>query len=1148
MKTLLKLSSVLCCAFFSFVAQAQLEDISLEIFDPAETSVQPVGTTTYRLYAELGASTDFVSAVYAQDGCGPIDISTSTTFYNDAVGGVTPTGINMAFFQFFPSLELDSWITIGASHALDAGANDVNFVSTIPADPYSLAFGGGVGQNFEMIDGAWFTLFESASGFPVGPDNKVLLGQFTTSGGLSFNLNIQIFVDGDTDNPLQYVYNEECPGIHLPALSGGVGCSDPESPCYDPDASEGVCFEWEGCTDPDACGYDPNACLDDGSCFYTCGCNDPEMCNYNPDDLGTDDCYFESGCTDPQSCSYNPLACEDTGCDDDIAGCMNPLASNYLPEASCDQGCEFRSEGKVFNDLNQNGVFDEGEPGLALETVNFNDGEFVAITDDLGNFVVDLFEGEYLVTCLATGAFPFITTGDAFYYDTADDADEIILIGKTYENEINGIAIDLYPNWGGIVCDQMNNFNICYRNMGNVPISGYIEVAPDELMGDYQEVTPIDSIVDGKFYLGFENLQPNEMFFYDIGFTGPSFELMGEYLITTSNAYGFNDDGILVAAGEEQHALEVLCAYDPNDKQTLPVGYEEPHFIEPVEEIEYLIRFQNTGNFYAFDISVIDTISPHLDLSTFHLVANSHSVQTSINAETREIEFFFEDIMLPDSNCCEPDSHGLISYFLTPHQGLPHDTRIENTAHIFFDANPAIVTNTTWNTIYRCDEEFAEFQASSMEVCANEVIEFASDNLYIDDYTWRVDGEEVSTDSLLSYSFESIGSHVIELDIVNPLCEASNSMIIDVLDSPVITASDDQFICEGEEVVLTVNGATSYEWSGVDSEASQVTVSPEVTAVYEVTGSNEIGCSATATITVEVMPIPVLELESNVQLCIGDEAVLMVSGAEIFEWVGEGPGSEITVSPTETTTYEVIGMSGPNCESSATVVVEVIDNPVIDVTEDQEICEGDEVTIGASGAESYDWNGLGESAEITVSPLETTTYEVTGSNEADCSTTEAILVTVNPLPEATFSNNGNILTATDGDAWQWFLDGEAIDGATMQTLEVLEDGNYSVEVYNEAGCMGMSDEVFVMYVGIAEFGQGELKLFPVPVDGNGVLNIGGVNVNNLTNLEIMDASGRMVWSSAKGVSQIALNGLAAGNYVFRAFQNNDIVFIQFVIE
>ncbi|MDG1261966.1 MAG: T9SS type A sorting domain-containing protein, partial [Flavobacteriales bacterium] len=105
-----------------------------------------------------------------------------------------------------------------------------------------------------------------------------------------------------------------------------------------------------------------------------------------------------------------------------------------------------------------------------------------------------------------------------------------------------------------------------------------------------------------------------------------------------------------------------------------------------------------------------------------------------------------------------------------------------------------------------------------------------------------------------------------------------------------------------------------------------------------------------------------------------------------------------------------------------------------------------------------------------------------------------------------------------------------------------------VEVYNEAGCMGMSDEVFVMYVGIAEFGQGELKLFPVPVDGNGVLNIGGVNVNNLTNLEIMDASGRMVWSSAKGVSQIALNGLAAGNYVFRAFQNNDIVFIQFVIE
>lgn len=1194
------------CLLFPFVGMAQLEEIVVEQYQPTNlNSVQPDGTATYRIYAETGSPMDKVTAVFAILDCHPLDVTTSTTFFNDPFGGIRPTGINPVFYGIFPNVEVDSWITIGASSSTSPGASDVGNVSTVPVNPFSAPLDVGADSGvLSMGEGAWYTLPTSASCLPTGPNNRILLGQFTTNGVLSFNLNLQMFVGGDDVNGrVDYVWNADCLGNgsstgfeqEFTGLSAVVGCMDTENECYNPEATYDLCLEVEGCTDPMscnyspiacvsiescyygcgcndpigcnynpedpgtddctyidgctdplACGYNPNACNEDGSCFYTCGCNDPTMCNYNPDDLGTDDCYYESGCMDPNSCDYNPLACNDTGCNA-IEGCMNPLATNYMPEATCNVGCEYVTQGIVFNDLNQNGVKEEGEPGLANETVVFNSGQFVSITDDNGNFTVNVYEGEYLVHANITPAFPYLTTGNDVYYDTVENAGEFITIGKSFENELNGIVIDLYPSWAGIVCDQNNNFNMCYRNMGNVPISGYLEVAPDELMAGYTEVTPIDSIVDGNYYIGFEDLQPNQMFFDDIGLTGPTFELMGETLINNVNAYGFNDEGVLVAAGEKSHMLEVLCAYDPNDKQTFPVGYEEPHFIEPTQEIEYLIRFQNTGNFFAFDISVVDTISEHLDLSTFQLVANSHSVQTSINAETREVTFFFENIMLPDSNCCEPDSHGLISYFIRPLQGLPHDTRIENTAHIFFDANPAIVTNTTWNTIYRCDEEFATIETEALEVCAFEEVEFVNNVEYVETYSWRINDEDAGTDSLLVTSFESAGTYFVELTTENELCEATRWIEVEVLDSPDVQVNGNQSICVGDEVVLTATGADSFDW-GAFGETESITVSPTETTTYQVIGSNDIACNTTVSVEVEVADYPELEVSENAQICQGEELTLVVSGAEVYDWNGQGETAEITVSPMENTTYEVIGINGVDCAASASVFVEVFESPIIDVTEDAEICEGEEVTIGASGADSYDWDGLGTTAEITVSPTETTTYEVTGFNEIECSSVAEVTVTVNPTPDASFLDNGNLLTASAGDAWQWFLNGEAIEGATNQIYEVLEDGNYSVEVYSEAGCLGVSGEVFVIYVGITEFLNGELTLFPVPVDGNGVLNIAGVNASELTNLQIIDASGRIVWNSEKGVSQIALNGMAAGNYVFSATKGNEAVRVQFVIQ
>jgi hypothetical protein len=59
----------------------------------------------------------------------------------------------------------------------------------------------------------------------------------------------------------------------------------------------------------------------------------------------------------------------------------------------------------------------------------------------------------------------------------------------------------------------------------------------------------------------------------------------------------------------------------------------------------------------------------------------------------------FSNIKLVDSTTNEPLSHGFFTYEITPKSNLPLETRIENTAAIYFDYNPPIFTNTTFHTI-----------------------------------------------------------------------------------------------------------------------------------------------------------------------------------------------------------------------------------------------------------------------------------------------------------------------------------------------------------------------------------------------------------------------------------------------------------------
>jgi uncharacterized repeat protein (TIGR01451 family) len=133
--------------------------------------------------------------------------------------------------------------------------------------------------------------------------------------------------------------------------------------------------------------------------------------------------------------------------------------------------------------------------------------------------------------------------------------------------------------------------------------------------------------------------------------------------------------------------------YDPNSKQVEPAGN-----IAPAQELTYTVNFQNTGTAPALNVYVMDTISSNLDMSSFHMVASSHAM-TPYFYEGNIVRFDYPGINLPDSSSNEPLSHGWVIYKVKPKTGLANGTQIDNTAHIYFDYNPAIVTNTTVSTI-----------------------------------------------------------------------------------------------------------------------------------------------------------------------------------------------------------------------------------------------------------------------------------------------------------------------------------------------------------------------------------------------------------------------------------------------------------------
>ncbi len=142
---------------------------------------------------------------------------------------------------------------------------------------------------------------------------------------------------------------------------------------------------------------------------------------------------------------------------------------------------------------------------------------------------------------------------------------------------------------------------------------------------------------------------------------------------------------------------------------------------------------------------------------------------------------------------------------------------------------------------------------------------------------------------------------------------------------------------------------------------------------------------------------------SNTSVCLGSQAALQASGASTYTWLpGGATGSLVLVSPSVTTNYTVIGTNGFGCTLENTLTLVVNPTPTVVVTPSPtSFCAGEQVTLTATGANSYSWTGIGTGSSVVVTAISpTSSYTLVGIT-GPCAVTSYIFYSVPVAPVLT---------------------------------------------------------------------------------------------------------------------------------------------------
>ncbi len=362
------------------------------------------------------------------------------------------------------------------------------------------------------------------------------------------------------------------------------------------------------------------------------------------------------------------------------------IGSNGFPFCSpSNSNCNYNfTSGFVFMDVNGDGIKDSLENGMAVP-VNYSNnygiwpdsaGFFNAVSDT-GNITFQVNAPTYYTSSTPTSQAVHVGPGsiDTLYF------------GLQPIPNINDLKVDL-TSITFLRPGFKANYKIHYQNVGTETISNVnVKFLKPASLANLSSLPAVSAAIGDTLIWNIPILYPfqqGEILIQDSVFANAT---LGD----TANAYAWIEPLAADTTPQNNSSASsniIRGSFDPNDKAVSP----EVVLPNTTGYLEYIIRFQNTGTDTAFAVMVIDTLSSLLNVSSMEMISASHSYDLWI--ENGVAKWNFINILLPDSNTNELESHGFVKFRIKPLPGLNTGASIPNQAKIYFDFNAAVATNT----------------------------------------------------------------------------------------------------------------------------------------------------------------------------------------------------------------------------------------------------------------------------------------------------------------------------------------------------------------------------------------------------------------------------------------------------------------------
>ncbi|HNP22760.1 MAG TPA: T9SS type A sorting domain-containing protein [Panacibacter sp.] len=350
--------------------------------------------------------------------------------------------------------------------------------------------------------------------------------------------------------------------------------------------------------------------------------------------------------------------------------------------------------GYSYYDLNRNGQKDSNEVFFTTGKIILKKNNDSTVTMSThGNFRMGVDTGNFSAYFIPPNNYYIPVPAIHSFSFTSYGQDDSVFFALQPVAGQRDIFVSMFSVTGAAVPGFGVNYNINYQNAGTDTVgNGYVQLVKDSRL-DFVSSTPPDDFIHGDtIRWNYSNLSPLDTASIHARFDlPPGNASIGDTLRSIATINPIETD--VTPANDSSAVVQpVRSSFDPNDKSENHAGTVVQSKIAGGEWLVYTIRFQNTGNAPAINITVKDTLDKKLDWNSLQMLTASHGCQLNISGNN--CTWTFSHIMLPDSTANEPGSHGYIVYRIKANTNLKVEDVIRNTASIYFDYNAPVQTNT----------------------------------------------------------------------------------------------------------------------------------------------------------------------------------------------------------------------------------------------------------------------------------------------------------------------------------------------------------------------------------------------------------------------------------------------------------------------